>query len=440
MTRKIILIDDLPPETIAMLQALYSRSAESAEVHIEKARKSSRSFMQNYYVGYGHKSIADCGSTTLFFEGASILAAKVIQNHPLYCGQETSTRYIDMANQPVVTPVGTEDIIDRWTEFYRTSEAPVLGHLRALYPRKNDDDPTVYDRAIHARSFDIRRGFLPAGITTQLSLHMNLRQMGDHTYGLSKHPLREVRDLVADARSKLNARYGSSGFRSGTAGVAGRAHSAEEQAERDVWEEAAQASNAYSYSTSLRTSEFSTSIHPSVLCEYAHILGSRPVGSVLPHHLTDLGQIHFNFMLDFGSFRDIQRHRNGVCRMPLLTTENGFESWYLDNLPVDVRKTAYELVAAQTDAIERLPLDPIEAQYCVAMGYKVPTHLTYGLPAALYVLELRTGKAAHPTLRARMQSLARHFCDAFPTVRTHFDDNPDDWSVRRGEQTITEKT
>src|SRR3990172_488793 len=97
---KIRIVDDLNPEDVAMLQALYSRSAESVDVHLEKVKQSgSGKFMASYYVGYGHKSIADTGSTTLFIEDVSLLAAKAVQDWPLYNGQETSTRYIDMSRR-----------------------------------------------------------------------------------------------------------------------------------------------------------------------------------------------------------------------------------------------------------------------------------------------------------------------------------------------------
>src|SRR5271170_5042653 len=88
---KLLLIDDLAPEDLAMLQALYSRSAESAEMHLEKVRQAgSGKFMSKFYIGYNHKSIADCGTTTFFIEGVSMLTAKAIQDWALYSGQETS--------------------------------------------------------------------------------------------------------------------------------------------------------------------------------------------------------------------------------------------------------------------------------------------------------------------------------------------------------------
>ena len=105
---KVFIYDEFNPEDTAMMQALYSRSAASVVEHAEKVKQSgSGKFMEKYYVGYGHASIADCGSTTIFIEGVSMLVAKAIQDWPLYSGQETSSRYIDMSKQAIVDPVGT---------------------------------------------------------------------------------------------------------------------------------------------------------------------------------------------------------------------------------------------------------------------------------------------------------------------------------------------
>lgn len=104
---KVFVHDEYPPETLAMLQALYSRSSFSVEKHVEKVRsRGSSDFMRSYYVGYGHSSIGDCGNTTIFIEGVSLLACKAIQNSQLYSGQETSTRYIDFSGHIPFDPLG----------------------------------------------------------------------------------------------------------------------------------------------------------------------------------------------------------------------------------------------------------------------------------------------------------------------------------------------
>ena len=64
------------PEAEAMLQALHSRSTGGIRAHLEVlAEKGADKFMSTYYVGYGHKSIGDCGTATVFVEGVWPVAA-----------------------------------------------------------------------------------------------------------------------------------------------------------------------------------------------------------------------------------------------------------------------------------------------------------------------------------------------------------------------------
>lgn len=443
---KLMIVDDASPEDIAMLQALYSRSAESAEVHLDKVKATgSGKFMSSFYVGYGHKSIADCGSTTMFIEGVSLLAAKAIQDWPLYSGQETSTRYINMAKQRIVDPIGTRAstvILGRWMDFYSSNQERVAQTVRERHPMREDEKPEIYERAVKARTFDILRGFLPAGITTQLSWHTNLRQAADHLNGLRYHRTHEVTTLAAQLSVLLAEAYPSSGFDAAMAAVSGVDNKdAEARAQRAQWEEAIGAAYTYGLFGADRQAGVEMQAHGRALNRLHDVpmLATRPRGCVLPHFCADYGVFTFNFQLDFGSFRDLQRHRNGVCRMPLLDTSLGFEPWYLEQLDAGLCADAAALISEQRAAIIALGADPAEKQYLTALGFRVPCQITYALPALLYVLELRTGKMIHPTLRSRMRSCANVFRERFPFVALHNDTSPDDWDVRRGAQTIHAK-
>ena len=83
----IVIIDPgatLTAEALAMLQALHSRSVGGVAEHLAVlAEKGADKFMSTYYVGYGHKSIGDCGFAVVFIEGVSMLAAKAIQDYKL---------------------------------------------------------------------------------------------------------------------------------------------------------------------------------------------------------------------------------------------------------------------------------------------------------------------------------------------------------------------
>lgn len=443
MKSKIVVIDDMHPEDVAMLQALYSRSAESVTTHLDKVKQSgSGNFMERFYVGYGHKSIADCGSTTIFIENVSMLAAKAIQDWPLYSGQETSTRYLDMSKRDLVDPVGTSEsrsILARWMDFYVSKREAVVNEVRRRFPRQPNEAESAYEQAVNARSFDILRGFLPAACTTQLSWHTNLRQADDHLRMLDKHPLDEPADCAADIRTELAKRYRSSvRFSASVSGFGSRDETAAERAERRRWEQKAAGKFTYEIGTFHR-SFFRSSVDLGTNEDFHEMITTRPRGCVLPHSLGALGQLQMCGLLDFGSFRDIQRHRNGVCKMPLLTSHFGFEPWYFEQLDDETRVEAVNLVLSQRRAIDDLETTPEIAQYYHAMGFRVQVDLTYTLPAAVYVMELRSGKTVHPTLRAFIHSMIAEFRKVHPSVALHVDMDSDSWTVRRGTQTIVER-
>ena len=427
---KIFLIDELKPEDTAMLQALYSRSAESVQVHLAKVKASgSGRFMEQYYIGYGHDSIADCGSTTLFIEGLSILADKVLQDWSLYSGQETSTRYVDMSRQPILDPLATpasKAILDDWLAFYNNAGEPLKEHLRRLYPRQADEDEKVYERAIKARAFDILRAWLPAGITTQLSWHTNLRQAKDKLSLMLHHPLAEARQVAQDILNKLKEHYPSSfGY--------------QPTAEQENYRQATMTDLAYYEADPAVDFACRINLDKQELAQYADVLAQRPPKTCLPIVLNELGNIRFDFLLDYGSFRDLQRHRNGVCRIPLLSTKFGFNDWYLNELPADLRQQGEALLAKQIAALNALDGSAIDKQYYTALGFNVTCRVAYPLMPTIYTIELRSGKAVHPTMRAVAHKMHAALAKELPLVKLHSDLEASDWDIKRGLNTILEK-
>jgi hypothetical protein len=185
---------------------------------------------------------------------------------------------------------------------------------------------------------------------------------------------------------------------------------------------------------------FSTTIKNEELAQQTAIITNRPEKTGLPYYLADLGSCSFEFLLDYGSFRDIQRHRNGVCRMPLLTAQHGFQSWYLEQLPLALRQQALNLIAQQTQAVNALPTDEVTKQYYLALGFLVPCKVTYGLPATVYTAELRSNQTVHPTLRCIAHQMIKALQDRWPQLKLHADLSPSIWDINRGRQTIEEKT
>lgn len=421
------------PESEAMIQALHSRSTGGVKRHLEVlAKKGAENFMANFYVGYGHKSIGDCGTITLFIEGISMLAAKAIQDWPLYSGQEASTRYVDFSQQAFINPVGTEeanDILETWRKFYLESLEPVDIHLKKQFPIQEGEKETVYNKAIAARGFDILRGFLPAGASTNIAWHSNMRQVADKLALLRHHPLAEVKHIAEKIQEALMEVYPSS-----------FGHETFETTENynDQW---MNHDYYFTHQKFDKTTLLHNGIDAELLKQYKGVMESRPMKTELPKFVAQAGTVQFGFMLDFGSFRDIQRHRAVVQRMPLITTEHGMEKFYFDSLPEDVRKKAEELVSSQEQRIKKLDTSPEVAQYYTAMGYNLPNMISGDLPALVYLVELRGTRFVHPTLQRRAIEMANVLEKEFGQygLKLHLDEDPGRFDVKRGEHDIVMK-
>ena len=422
----------ITPEAEAMLQALHSRSTGGLSSHLKKLQeKGPTNFMQNFYVGYGHKSIGDCGTTTLFIEGVSMLVAKAIQDWPLYSGQESSTRYIDFSQQPF-NPVGSQEstnILERWRSFYLAAGEPLREHLRLRFPHKPGEDEKIYEKAISARAFDILRSFLPAGATTNIAWHTNLRQAADKLVFLRHHPLPEVREIAQAIESALQEAHPSS---------FGHKQYDATESYTDAW-----MTSGY-YLTDQSCPDFSLTydaVNRETLSSYRAFLENRPPKTELPKQIAECGMLQFQFLLDYGSFRDLQRHRAVSQRMPLLTSGHGFEEWYLTELPVVLRADATVLLTEQLENIKKLSLSKEVQQYYLPMGFRVPVRLTGDLSSLVYLVELRGTRFVHPTLAARAIQMANVLREKFTDsgLRLHMDMEPGRFDIKRGTHDIVEK-
>ncbi len=424
---KIIVVDDVAPEANAMLQALYSRSPKSVVEHLEQVKKvGAEKFMASYYVGYGHKSIGDCGTTSLFIENVSMLAAKAVQDWPLYSGQEASTRYLDMAAQVVLDPLGTPEskaIQDEWMKFYAHALETLAPALQVRFPRADDQDERVYLKAIKARAFDIARGFLPAGVTTYVSWHTNLRQASDHLKELRHHPLPEIREVAKEIAGALRTKYASSFLHK------------EYETEENYLEQSLK-EFAYFNDPSIKNFSYQVRLDLEGLKKHQKLLETRPAKTELHSRFREFGDILFRFPLDFGSYRDLQRQRSAVQEMPLLTTAHGFHSWYLEQLPADLKTEALAVLKNQEAKLEKLKTSPEIKQYYTAMGYLVTVQMSCPLPSAVYIAELRSADTVHPTLRIEAQRMGDAIKASVPGITMHHDTTPGSWNIKRGAQDI----
>jgi len=417
-------------ENEAMLQALHSRSIWWIKEHLKiLEEKWSDNFMSSFYVWYWHKSIWDCGSITIFIEWVSMLAAKAIQDSKLYNWQEASTRYIDFSEQEMINISKNglwNEILEKQRKFYLEILNPIETNLKSIFSKKDDENKNLYDKAIKAKAFDVARWFLPAWTSTNLAWHNNLRQVADKLLYLRNHPLEEVRNIAQTLEEVLILKYPNS-----------FSHKKFEDTEKYV----NMISNSYYYHN-LDTRDFELvvdNIDKNELKKNAIIYNSRPNSKTeLASWLNNDWFIKFNFLLDFGSFRDLQRHRAINQRMPLLTDELWFNEWYFSQLPENILNQARKHLEELKLLTDKLNLSKEDRQYYIPMWYNISNQISWTLPAMIYMIELRSSQYVHPTLRIIAQKIWKYLEDTH-NVKLFVEKTTYDFDVNRWKHDIVMK-
>jgi hypothetical protein len=125
----------------------------------------------------------------------------------------------------------------------------------------------------------------------------------------------------------------------------------------------------------------------------------------------------FELLLDYGAYRDLQRHRMLSPYTQRLTCRLGFET------PAEL--TAFglsnEYAQAMLEAVdvwERIEEKfPLEAQYAVPLGFRIRTLWTLNLREAIHVIELRSAKQGHASYRRIAQSMYRTLLHVHPWMQ-----------------------
>lgn len=443
--------DDLDPEVRAMLLALYSRSSKTVVSHLPKNEEEALTLkkkLSRYYLGYNHKAVGQLACVDVFFEKVSILAAASLEHNKIINCQECSTRYIDFKDQGYVVPdVEYAPIIDKLIADYLALYVKWLGPTRDLvamrFPEKNYvNDPGFtkerYNNAINAKAFDICRGVLTPAMRTNVGISTTFDAFNDHFRNLAIHPTLECREIAVSSSQGFSSVYEYGGQRHDLAAL-GQALPRE------------QASKLYylQHLDQYLAKEHSVVTTKAYLNKEALEAGVYNLEAVWEYReISTHAPITLRGYLDYGSARDLHRHRDADMPMPLITYDGpGFDQFYTRSMPhemlvelgklLDHARTAYMTVRNNSN------YDPeqvdIDFQYACPMGLRVPILFKTHPSHLKYVGQLRTAMTVHQSLREFMirglrdmnQALYHSDGQAFP-----FCTDDEDLSIKRGSQTF----
>lgn len=361
---KITVVPQAEPDVLAMAQALNSRTTAPIADRLAGDPGKLREAMAKWYVGYGHESIGQCGYFTIFFEGVSMLAAKFIEEHGQFNGQETSSRYVDFSEAAYV---------GQHPEIAEASRAAYKQVLAAVLD-KIGDQPGGKPRA-----FDIARAFLIPGFTTNVSWTCSFDSFTKHAQWMVDHGDEEIRNLAIAAFATV----------------------------KSMWPMAM----PDGLQPSLGAGAFTTGAVPPARYVRAHrMLSGNPA---MPHrrlirNLDRYATVQLVDAIDFAGWRDLSRHRVGWHNFPI--PGYNLHPWYEQQLASLLPEDEFEEAMAAWSDLEKAAGDVCESscEYVrnTPMGAVCGLEMHMPLGQAVYVARLRSATTVHPTVRQVAQRLA----------------------------------
>jgi thymidylate synthase ThyX len=136
-------------------------------------------------------------------------------------------------------------------------------------------------------------------------------------------------------------------------------------------------------------------------------------------------------VMDYGAFRDVQRHRMATQTLQPLNTELGYET------PPAIEQFGYKerydaLMAQAAGAFSRIAeVDPDAAAYVLPLATRVRALFTWNLRSIAHFIELRSARQGHPSYRRTAQQLFREIERVHPLVARHLRPNMKEYSLTR---------
>jgi thymidylate synthase ThyX len=478
---------NLPEEVVAVLFAYYSRSRDSLRRNLLKliqdndldlerrlawadvgqddlslAKRKAKEFHEKWVVGYGHASVAEHAVAHLAVEDVSIVASKVLEDTRLASFTEKSTRYVvfdrdKFYREPriMASPLAAlyEDTCRLLLDTYARLMEPVTAAIRTETPRGERQTDRAHDAACRAKACDVLRYLLPASTLTNIGMTINGRLLEHLITKLLSHPLTECHrigtSLKAEAEQVIPTliKYaGVSDYLRKTADAmesVARAHlSGVTPAEAPTValvrfpadaEEQLVSAVLYGYAAHplaqieecVRT--LSTEEKARIVDEYLQRRGPHDSPLRALEHLT----YTFDILVDFGAFRDIQRHRMITQTPQESTAIHGYSR------PPEITRygssAAYdECMARATSAYETIARDfPREAQYVLPLAFRKRVLFTWNLREIHHFVQLRSGRQGHVSYREIAQQVWRELERVHPLLATYIRADLNDYSLAR---------
>lgn len=432
-----------------------------------RAIKKAQNFYDRILDGYGDDSIGELGGAHLAVENISMLAAKVLEDSriggsPLekstryiYFDQKVKGEYLFYREPILLTSAFQEIYLDTCNmlfDVYSKLIPPLTTLMEQRFPKEENVSITAYTAALRAKVLDCLRGLLPTAALTNMGVYGNGRFFETLIHKLHCHNLAELQTIGKRAHEELSKVIPSFIRRSDPShhthqGWEKYYFTMQENLQRVTAENTQ--FPAHSTVPGVRLVHFDAEGIFKVaagllfaygnkgleeLYQYCKQLSPEELETILEaasrarenrRHKSPraLEQATFTFEIiaDFGTYRDLQRHRMGGQERQLLSCDYGYY------IPEDILGTSIEkeycaaLEKAKKTYTTICQEFPEEAQYVVPMAYHIRWYFHFNLRALQWLCELRSSAAGHPSYRLIAQQMAKQVIEACPPFERFFE-------------------
>jgi thymidylate synthase ThyX len=431
----------------------------------ETGRARAERLYENVFVEYGDDSVAQLGGVHLACEQASQLLAKALEWGRLAAYLEQSTRYMRYDDRPggfwrATVPPELEGTIleERYVAFldevftaYGRMYEPMAAYFRERFPKRESDSDFVYRQTILAKTCDTLRMLLPAGTRSNLGIYATGQSYEQLLMRLAVHPLEEMRGyselMLVELRKVIpeflkrvdqpergvawSAYWKDQHERTqDTAaklldGIAPEPRHEVNLIDYDPEGEVKVAAAVLYASSDLPDDQLVRIARGMSDEEREEILaasvGSRSNRRHKPGRAWERTQYRFDVLCDYGTFRDLQRHRPLTIEWQRLSPSFGYDvpaeiddaglrgEW--DRVMERSRETHDEIAAGGL-------LDV--AQYAVSMAYRIRFVMQMTAREAMHLTELRSSPQGHPVYRRVAQAMHREIRRVHPSIGAAF--------------------
>ena len=453
---------ELTEEQLAVVFAMTSRRPEPFdEIARQVSQEKAADFHERWVLGYGHASVAEHAVIHMAVENVSRLACDSLEDNRLASYTEKSSRFqvlpqgyyhvpVELEGHPPLREL-YEDTCGYLFQTYADMIGRTMDHLRATNSQEEGERDSAYNLRLRREATDSCRFLLPAATLTNVGVTMNARVLEYAISKLLSSELSEEQELGGELKTRgreitptlikyaessdyvaisREAQKDSSALLYGGQQTVPSPLMGDGQSEGTDVTLAHCDPDADSKLAAALLYRFSGLPYPQVWRQVEAMAQHdryRVIDSCLgklgphepPARELEVVSYTFEFVMDYGAYREFKRHRMQTYIPQPLTVAGGYLTPPLLE-QAGLRGEFREAMERVADAFWQINgLSPVVAQYLATHAHKRRLLATMNLRECYHLFKLRTQPQAHFSIREPVEKAMRLAVEAHPGLFRH---------------------